>query len=213
MSTAVLRGHVVERDGIEVNFGGCLRSRAGVSILSLQSMHVFLCMCECWHAVLFMCCVSLATTLVTGPRREDLYAQDSIDLLIKSGIDFKRHEEQGIDVFDFGALIMMSGVVLNEKVKWMSFHSGYDFAYLLKLLTCLPLPDDEAEFFELTKCVPFFLVFFRFFVDVDFGFCCCCVCAFAFSSISCLVAGPRVAMVDGQGPKMSLFPLHVVVAS
>ena len=28
---------------------------------------------------------------------------------------------------------------------------SYDFGYLLKLLTCLPLPTAEAEFFELMR--------------------------------------------------------------
>jgi CCR4-NOT transcription complex subunit 7/8 len=27
--------------------------------------------------------------------------------------------------------------------------SGYDFGYLLKILTCQPVPNSEAEFFEL----------------------------------------------------------------
>ena len=35
---------------------------------------------------------------------------------------------------------MMIGVVLMENVKWLSFHSGYDFGYLLKILTCQNLP-------------------------------------------------------------------------
>eukprot|EP00455_Lapot_gusevi_P043971 TRINITY_DN5433_c0_g1_i3.p1 TRINITY_DN5433_c0_g1~~TRINITY_DN5433_c0_g1_i3.p1 ORF type:complete len:279 (-),score=1.05 TRINITY_DN5433_c0_g1_i3:12-848(-) len=82
---------------------------------------------------------------------EDMYAQDSIDMLSKAGLDFKKHDEQGIDVQDFGATLMMSGIVLNERVKWVSFHSGYDFAYLIKVLSCQPLPDDEAEFFELLR--------------------------------------------------------------
>ena len=69
----------------------------------------------------------------------------------RAGIDFQSHEDQGIDVHEFGASIMMSGVVLNEKVKWVSFHSGYDFAYLLKALTCQPMPEDETEFFESLK--------------------------------------------------------------
>jgi CCR4-NOT transcription complex subunit 7/8 len=82
---------------------------------------------------------------------DDIYAQESIDLLARSGVDFRKHEEQGIDTHEFGALFMMSGVVLNDNVKWISFHSGYDFAYLLKVLSCQPLPDDDSEFFELLR--------------------------------------------------------------
>jgi len=82
---------------------------------------------------------------------EDMYAQDSIDLLTKSGIDFKEHDNKGIDVSDFGAVLMTSGIVLNDDVKWISFHSGYDYGYLLKVLTCKALPKEETEFFELLK--------------------------------------------------------------
>lgn len=77
-----------------------------------------------------------------------MYAQDSIDLLIRSGIDFAQNEMRGIDVADFGEVLMSSGIVLNEDVKWISFHSGYDFGYLLKVLTCKPLPAEETEFLE-----------------------------------------------------------------
>lgn len=41
-----------------------------------------------------------------------------------------------MDVFRFGELMMTSGLVLMDNVRWISFHSGYDFGYLLKLLTC-----------------------------------------------------------------------------
>lgn len=51
-----------------------------------------------------------------------MYAQDSIDLLVKSGIDFKRHEEEGLDVQTFGELLISSGLVLFDEVKWISFH-------------------------------------------------------------------------------------------
>ncbi len=78
-----------------------------------------------------------------------MYAQDSINLLRQSGIDFARHESMGIDVVDFGELLMTSGLVLVDDVTWVSFHSGYDFGYLLKLLICRPLPDTEKEFFNL----------------------------------------------------------------
>lgn len=35
---------------------------------------------------------------------------------------------------------MTSGLVLMPNVTWLSFHSGYDFGYLIKLLTCSNLP-------------------------------------------------------------------------
>ncbi|CAG8539374.1 4168_t:CDS:2 [Acaulospora morrowiae] len=82
---------------------------------------------------------------------DDMYAQDSIDLLTESGIDFKRHEDYGIDVDHFGELLISSGFVLLDDVKWISFHSGYDFGYLLKVLTCSPLPAEESEFFDLLR--------------------------------------------------------------
>ena len=37
------------------------------------------------------------------------------------------------------------------QVRWITFHSGYDFGYLVKLLTCAPLPANESEFFQLLK--------------------------------------------------------------
>ena len=54
--------------------------------------------------------------------REDMYAQDSIELLQNCGIQFKRHEEEGIVVQDFAELLMTSGIVLTKDIKWLSFH-------------------------------------------------------------------------------------------
>lgn len=56
-------------------------------------------------------------------KREDMFAPDSIDLLKSSGIDFKRNEEEGIDVEYFGELLITSGLVLFDNIKWVSFHS------------------------------------------------------------------------------------------
>ena len=36
--------------------------------------------------------------------------------------------------------------MLCDDIKWVSFHSGYDFGYLLKLLTCKELPTTAEEF-------------------------------------------------------------------
>ncbi|XP_009760590.1 putative CCR4-associated factor 1 homolog 7 [Nicotiana tabacum] len=80
---------------------------------------------------------------------EDVYANDSIELLRQSGIDFKKNIEKGIDATRFGELLMSSGIVLNDNVYWVTFHSGYDFGYLLKILTCQDLPDTQTGFFNL----------------------------------------------------------------
>ena len=80
---------------------------------------------------------------------EDMFARDSIDLLTRSGINFKKHEDYGIDVESFGEALMSSGLILVDDVRWISFHSGYDFGYLIKLLTCKPLPAHEEDFFLL----------------------------------------------------------------
>ena len=66
-----------------------------------------------------------------------MYAQDSIDLLNRAGIQFKRHEEEGIDVGDFAELLITSGLVLNEDVKWLSFHRC--------LWYCLTVPFHQAS--------------------------------------------------------------------
>lgn len=79
---------------------------------------------------------------------EDMYAPESIELLQKSGFDFQRHEEMGITPNDFAELLITSGLVLNSDAKWISFHSGYDFGYLVKLLTGASLPMSEDVFFE-----------------------------------------------------------------
>ncbi|KAB5573123.1 hypothetical protein DKX38_000317 [Salix brachista] len=79
---------------------------------------------------------------------KDVFANDSIELLRQSGIDFKKNNENGIDAVRFGELLMSSGIVLNDNVYWVTFHSGYDFGYLLKLLTCQNLPETQAGFFN-----------------------------------------------------------------
>lgn len=35
------------------------------------------------------------------------------------------------------------------QVNWVTFHSAYDFGYLMKVLTCKALPKDESEFFDI----------------------------------------------------------------
>ena len=62
-------------------------------------------------------------TINLTPRSDDMYAPESIDLLTKSGIDFHKSDEYGIEVERFGELLITSGLVLLDEVKWTSFHS------------------------------------------------------------------------------------------
>lgn len=64
---------------------------------------------------------------------DDMYAPESVELLQKSGIELQRHEEVGIEPNDFAELMITSGLVLSEDVKWISFHR-----YVLPLVFNFP---------------------------------------------------------------------------
>ncbi|XP_060972992.1 probable CCR4-associated factor 1 homolog 6 [Cannabis sativa] len=94
------------------------------------------------------------------PER-DKCNRDSIELLRRSGIDFKKNNRNGVSSSDFAALLMSSGAVLNNEVLWITFHGSYDFAYLLKLLSGKnELPKKEDDFFNIIR------VYFPKFYDI-----------------------------------------------
>ena len=79
---------------------------------------------------------------------KDFYSPESIDLLETAGIDFKALAVKGISPGVFAENLIPSGLLLNENVNWVTFHGSYDFAYLLKNVTNLPLPEEETIFFK-----------------------------------------------------------------
>ncbi|PON47255.1 Ribonuclease [Trema orientale] len=81
----------------------------------------------------------------------DLCAQDSIDMLRQQGIDFERNRWFGVDSALFARFMMWSGLVGNYAVTWVTFHSSYDFGYLLKILTRRRLPDSLDGFLCLLR--------------------------------------------------------------
>ncbi|XP_075735944.1 CCR4-NOT transcription complex subunit 7 [Rhipicephalus microplus] len=83
----------------------------------------------------------------------DMHAEDSILLLVNSGIQFAKHRAEGIEPNEFAQLFTISGIVYSENVRWLTFHSGYDFGYMIKLLLDQNLPENVGEFFELLRII------------------------------------------------------------
>ena len=92
----------------------------------------------------------------------DMCNQESIQFLADHGLNLEEHEHNGIDPSEFGSMLVSSGLVMLEDVKWISFHSGYDFAYLVKLMHCKELPEDESEYRHLLN------IFFPSIYDIKF---------------------------------------------
>ena len=82
-------------------------------------------------------------------KNKDKITQASLNLLEQCGIDFNKLKTKGIKHKLFAEYFMISGLVLNPDIKWVSFHGCYDFGYLLKLLISTNLPDSEKEFMDL----------------------------------------------------------------
>lgn len=84
---------------------------------------------------------------------KEMYSDESLDLLKNANLDFNKHKENGIPLELFGNLLTTSGLVLNSETVWISFHSIYDFAYLIKVLTFNPIVDTEFEFNKFMKII------------------------------------------------------------
>lgn len=81
----------------------------------------------------------------------DMASDESITMLKKAGVDFDKCSSIGIEPKDFGARLIDSGLVCQPDITWLSFHSGYDFGYLTKVMYPVPLPQNEKEYVKIIQ--------------------------------------------------------------
>ena len=83
----------------------------------------------------------------------DLYNMNSILLLQQQGINFFKNKAEGIPSWAFRVFILNSGLLFNRcSVTWVSFHSCYDFGFMIKILTANKLPLDVTTFKAAVNC-------------------------------------------------------------
>ncbi|XP_047069410.1 probable CCR4-associated factor 1 homolog 11 [Lolium rigidum] len=85
------------------------------------------------------------------------HAPESVQLLADHGLDLAAHRAHGVDARVLAAHLMASGLVCAggannaSAVTWATFHSAYDFGYLVKLLMGRKLPRTLPEFLGLVR--------------------------------------------------------------
>lgn len=79
-------------------------------------------------------------------HEKEPHSADSISMLTHCGIDFSQLSKKGIHYSTFSEYFIISGLILNDQVKWISFNGLSDFAYLLRLVINSNLPENENDF-------------------------------------------------------------------
>lgn len=77
---------------------------------------------------------------------KEMVSAESLELLKKSGINFEKHQNIGIDPFDFAQLMIDSGLLLSKEITWLSYHAAYDFGFLVNMLMSKAMPNNKEEY-------------------------------------------------------------------
>jgi hypothetical protein len=57
-------------------------------------------------------------------------------------------QSDGILLEDFGELLTTSGLVCDPRICWITFHSCFDFGYLIRAIMLGNLPENEKDFYQ-----------------------------------------------------------------
>jgi len=85
------------------------------------------------------------------------HAPHSIALLRRQGMNFHKNRNFGVNILRFAELMMLSGLLCNNHIHWITFHGAYDFGYMVKVLshrflyTQPLLPPNLEDFLQLVK--------------------------------------------------------------
>lgn len=72
-------------------------------------------------------------------------------MLRQQGLSFERHKTEGIPQNLLAQYLITSGLCMNGRTHWITFHGGIDFGYLLRQLLNNNLPNKQDEFLECLK--------------------------------------------------------------
>lgn len=67
--------------------------------------------------------------------------EDSMAMLRQQGLSFERHKTDGIPQNLLAQYLIQSGLCMNGRTHWLTFHGGIDFGYLLRQLLNNNLPN------------------------------------------------------------------------
>jgi CCR4-NOT transcription complex subunit 7/8 len=92
---------------------------------------------------------------------KDKIMEGVLTLLKKAGINFENLKINGINPNNFADYAsgagnkyikqIFEGLILNEDLKWIVFHGGFDFGYLIHMFHHSGLPETSEEFSSLMR--------------------------------------------------------------
>lgn len=81
----------------------------------------------------------------------DRQDKDSVDFLMRQGVDFRKHKKDGIPSHEFARKCLEAGLLGNKLVVWVGFQILYDLGYFTKILTGQNLPDKFDTYMEFER--------------------------------------------------------------